>query len=50
VTEHVLEFAKQNGSEYDWYLCGNNQMIKEVEAGLIALGIPAEQMKKDAYY
>jgi len=50
VTEHVLEFAKANRQDYDWYLCGNNQMIKEVEEGLKVLGVPPEQMKKDAYY
>jgi CDP-4-dehydro-6-deoxyglucose reductase len=48
VTEHVL--ARTDLASADYYLCGNGGMIRELEAGLLAAGVPGAQIRKDAFF
>lgn len=45
VTDHVIQ---ENNHEY--YLCGNKEMVKEMEQQLLAAGLPKTQIYKELYY
>lgn len=49
VQKHVLTNEK-NPVNSDFYLCGNKQMILDIQKELLALGVPREQMKFDPFY
>ncbi|OGG12046.1 hypothetical protein A2Z00_03400 [Candidatus Gottesmanbacteria bacterium RBG_13_45_10] len=49
VTEHIMQ-EEQNLPGTDFYLCGNQNMIKDVENQLIAKGVPKGQICKELYF
>lgn len=49
VTEHVFT-DEANVSGSDFYLCGNKEMVKDMETRLAQRGVPKEQMYKELYF
>ena len=49
VTDHVIQ-DESNLPGSDFYLCGNQAMIKEVEAQLLAAHVPTHQIFKELYF
>lgn len=49
VTDHVLQ-EEQSLTESEFYLCGNKEMVKEIEQKLLAAGLPKAQIYKELYY
>ncbi len=49
VTEHVIQ-EEQNLPATDFYLCGNQLMIKDVETQLAQKGVPTRQIFKELYF
>lgn len=49
VGEHVF-IEEKNPADADFYLCGNRQMVAEMEAALLAKNVPKEQIKKELFY
>lgn len=49
VSDHVFAL-EQNLMGSDFYLCGNKPMVTEVEAALLAKGVPKEQIKRELFY
>lgn len=49
VTAHVVE-NEPNIKGSDLYLCGNQKMIKDMEAQLSAAGVPSHQVYKELYF
>ena len=49
VGEHVFAM-EQNLMGSDFYLCGNKPMVTEMEAALLAKGVPKEQIKRELFY
>ncbi len=49
VGDHVFTI-EQNLLGCDFYLCGNRAMVSDMEAGLLAKGVPKEQIKKELFY
>lgn len=49
VTEHVIQ-EEQNITESEFYLCGNREMVKDMEVQLLASGVPKAQVYKELYY
>ncbi len=49
VTEHVIQ-EEQNIPGSDYYLCGNKQMIVDMEAQLTGAGVPKAQIYKELYF
>jgi len=52
-TGHVTDLVFANESDIpgcDFYLCGNKQMIMEMQTLLSAKGVPKEQMKFDPFF
>jgi NAD(P)H-flavin reductase len=49
VQSHVLEHEKDIINS-DFYLCGNKQMILDMQKKLLAMGVPQQQMKFDPFY
>lgn len=49
VGDHVFVDEK-NLTENDYYLCGSNEMIQDMEIRLLAAGVPKEQIKKELFY
>lgn len=49
VTEHVLSL-EQNIRNCDVYLCGNQQMIADMQKALLEKGVPQIQIKRESFY
>lgn len=49
VTEHVLA-DEANLRASDFYLCGNRDMVKDMETQLISRSVPKEQIYKEMYF
>lgn len=49
VTEHVIK-EEQQLMESEYYLCGNKEMVKEMEEKLMGAGVPKAQVYKEMYY
>ncbi len=49
VGDHVF-VDEQNLMGCDYYLCGNKPMVSEMEAALLAKGVPKEHIKKELFY
>ncbi len=49
VTDHVVQ-NEQNVKGCEFYLCGNQMMIKEMEHQLLTAGVSSEQIRKDPYF
>lgn len=49
VTEYVVK-EEQQLTENEYYLCGNREMVKEMEAQLLEAGVPKAQVYKEMYY
>lgn len=49
VTDHVIQ-DESNLPGSDFYLCGNQAMIKEVEAQLVGASVPTHQIYKELYF
>lgn len=49
VSDHVFAL-EQNLMGSDFYLCGNKPMVTEMEAALLAKGVPKEQIKRELFY
>ncbi|MBU2544611.1 hypothetical protein KJ618_04050, partial [Patescibacteria group bacterium] len=49
VTEHVLNEEKDLENS-DFYLCGNKEMVKELEEQLLAKNVPKERIKTELFY
>lgn len=49
VTDHVTK-EESNLSASDFYLCGNKQMILDMEAQLMAAGVPRTQVFRELYF
>ena len=49
VGDHVFTH-EQNLMGSDFYLCGNKPMVTEMEAALLAKGVPKEQIKRELFY
>lgn len=49
VTDHVTQ-EEQNLPGSDFYLCGNKQMILDMEAQLVSAGVPKTQIFKELYF
>ena len=49
VTSHVIQ-EEQNIPGSDFYLCGNRNMIADIEAQLTQKGAPAAQIHKEMYF
>lgn len=49
VTDHVVQEEK-NITESEFYLCGNKEMVRDVEAQLAAAGVPKQQVYKELYF
>ncbi|MBI5619851.1 hypothetical protein HY950_02730 [Candidatus Gottesmanbacteria bacterium] len=49
VGDHVFAEEK-NLLDCDVYLCGSKAMVTEMEAALLAKGVPKEQIKKELFY
>lgn len=49
VGDHVF-VDEQNLLACDFYLCGNRQMVSEMEGRLLTAGVPKEQVKKELFY
>ena len=48
VTAHLGEI--QNPTASDFYLCGNKDMVDEVQDHLLAKSVPKEQIKSELFY
>lgn len=49
VTKHVFEKEKDI-AQSEFYLCGNQSMVKEMEQKLLDAGVPKAQIYKELYY
>jgi NAD(P)H-flavin reductase len=49
ITDHVLKNEK-NPQNCEFYLCGNNAMIKEMKSRLSAINVERERIKIDLFY
>lgn len=49
VTEHVLA-QETNMQESEFYLCGNKEMVRDVDTKLIERGVPKAQIYKELYF
>lgn len=49
VTDHVIQ-EEQNLPDSDFYLCGNQAMIKDMEEQLLSHGVPKEQIFRELYF
>jgi len=50
---HINEYVFANEktlTNCDFYLCGNNAMIRDMESALLVKGVPKEQIKKDVFF
>ena len=49
VTDHVVQ-EESHLSGSDFYLCGNQEMIKDMESQLMHHQVPADQIYKELYF
>jgi len=49
VTEHVTQVA-QDVRESEFYLCGNKEMVRDMDRMLMEQGVPKEQIYKELYF